>query len=554
MPSRAPERVPQYSQVVRRRDARGRNGGRERKPEGGGGWGRLLGLVAVMLGACGIVAYGLSTGAGASVAQWFGPGEPAAATQDPWAILGGFSTSTPEPPPPIMQYLPPPTPTPLSAAAIASSDTLNYVTQSGDTLTAVAARFGVNPADIQLPNDSFATSTTLPEGQLLVIPAVLETATLGPSAHVLPDSEVVFGPSATDIDPQATTTQFGGYLARYRGYTEDLTLQGGDLLLRIARQHSINPRMLLTILDYHGGWVSQPAPSADGLARPMGYAHTYKDNLAPQLNWVSNQLSIGYYNWRSGALTEVTFKDGSTLRLSPGLNAGTAALQYLYAQMGDRAQMESALGPDGLVATYTRLFGAPESWAVRNLIPGELQQPALALPFRPNRVWSFTGGPHPAWISSGQWAAIDFAPSSSGAGCTESFEPVVASASGVIVRADHNAVVLDLDGDGRETTGWTVFYFHIAAKGMVKVGTVVELGDPLGYPSCEGGRSTGTHVHLARKYNGEWMPVNGIIPFNLSGWVVSIGDAEYQGALTRGEAVVTACTCSAPYTAISREP
>lgn len=549
------DRPPMYSQVVRRRGEPNRPGNRGRKPDGGGGFGRVLGFAALLAVACGLSTYIMLSGVDLPWSQWFvGVAANATSSPDPFEVLGGFSTSTPEPPPPTMQYLPPPTPTPLSAAAIASSDSLNYVTQSGDTLSAVAARFGVNPADIQLPSDSIDVSTPLTEGQLLVIPAVLETTTLGPGDQVLPDSEVIFGPSASDIDPQATADQLGGYLARYRGYTEDLTLNGGDLILRIARQHSINPRVLMALLDYHGGWVSQASPSANGLARPMGYSHPYKDNLAPQLNWVSNQLSIGYYNWRSGALTTLTFPDGSTLRMDPRLNAGTAALQYLYSQMSDQATMEAALGPDGLVAAYTRLFGAPQTWAVRNLIPGGLTQPALALPFRPGRIWSFTGGPHPAWISSGQWAAIDFAPSSAGAGCGEAFEPVTASAPGIIVRADHNAVVLDLDGDGRESTGWTVFYFHIRAQGMIKVGTQVELGDPLGYPSCEGGRATGTHVHLARKYNGEWMPVNGIVPFNLSGWVVSIGNAEYQGELTRDGIVVKACTCSAPYTAISREP
>lgn len=544
-----------YSQVVRRRGEPNRPGSRGRKPEGGSGFGRVLGFAALLAVACGLSTFILLSGVNLPWSQWFvGVAANATSSPDPFEVLGGFNTSTPEPPPPTMQYLPPPTPTPLSAAAIASSDSLNYVTQSGDTLGAVAARFGVNPADIQLPGDSIDTSTPLTEGQLLVIPAVLEAGPLGPGTQVLPDSEVIFGPSASDIDPQATAEQLGGYLSRYRGYTEDLTLRGGDLILRIARQHSINPRVLMALLDYHGGWVSQASPSANGLARPMGYSHPYKDNLAPQLNWVANQLSIGYYNWRSGALTTLTFPDGSTLRMDPHLNAGTAALQYLYSQMSDQATMEAALGPDGLVAAYTRLFGAPETWAVRNLIPGGLTQPALALPFRPGRIWSFTGGPHPAWISSGQWAAIDFAPSSSGAGCGESFEPVTASAPGIIVRADHNAVVLDLDGDGRETTGWTVFYFHIRAQGMIKVGTQVELGDPIGFPSCEGGRATGTHVHVARKYNGEWMPVNGIVPFNFSGWVVSIGSAEYQGSLTRDGIVVDACTCSAPYTAISREP
>ncbi|MES0340644.1 MAG: hypothetical protein ABUK15_11410, partial [Anaerolineales bacterium] len=61
-----------------------------------------------------------------------------------------------------------------------------------------------------------------------------------------------------------------------------------------------------------------------------------------------------------------------------------------------------------------------------------------------------------------------------------------------------------------------------------------------GHPSCEGGRATGTHVHLARKYNGEWIPAGGAIPFELGGWITAYGDDAYEGTLTRGSRVVPA--------------
>jgi hypothetical protein len=76
----------------------------------------------------------------------------------------------------------------------------------------------------------------------------------------------------------------------------------------------------------------------------------------------------------------------------------------------------------------------------------------------------------------------------------------------------------------------------------------VKVGDLLGHPSCEGGRATGTHVHIARKYNGEWIPadgiVPGIVPFVIGGWTAEQGDAPYEGRLTRVGAWVEACTCS----------
>ncbi|MBI4732906.1 MAG: hypothetical protein HY781_12425, partial [Chloroflexi bacterium] len=51
-------------------------------------------------------------------------------------------------------------------------------------------------------------------------------------------------------------------------------------------------------------------------------------------------------------------------------------------------------------------------------------------------------------------------------------------------------------------------------------------------------------VHVARKYNGEWIPVDGAIPFNLDGWVAHNGDTPYEGTLTRNSETVIACSCS----------
>jgi len=102
--------------------------------------------------------------------------------------------------------------------------------------------------------------------------------------------------------------------------------------------------------------------------------------------------------------------------------------------------------------------------------------------------------------------------------------------------------VLDLDSDGDEHTGWVVFYLHIAKQDRVPVGTTVKAGDPLGHPSCEGGRSTGTHIHIARKYNGEWIVADGVIPFDLAGWRPIRGNEAYSGWLIKGDMKVLANT------------
>ena len=113
-----------------------------------------------------------------------------------------------------------------------------------------------------------------------------------------------------------------------------------------------------------------------------------------------------------------------------------------------------------------------------------------------------------------------------------------------LVRSGVDGVVLDLDGDGNERTGWVIYYLHLASEGRAPAGKDLRAGDPIGYPSCEGGRVTGTHVHIARKYNGEWMLAGGVLPFVLDGWIAHDGVAAYKGTLTRGSLVVIACECS----------
>ena len=54
-------------------------------------------------------------------------------------------------------------------------------------------------------------------------------------------------------------------------------------------------------------------------------------------------------------------------------------------------------------------------------------------------------------------------------------------------------------------------------------------GDHIGHPSCEGGRAVGTHLHIARKYNGEWVGAGGALPFVLSGWTTHEGETSTHG-------------------------
>ncbi|HEY6072964.1 MAG TPA: hypothetical protein VIV15_06090, partial [Anaerolineales bacterium] len=150
-------------------------------------------------------------------------------------------------------------------------------------------------------------------------------------------------------------------------------------------------------------------------------------------------------------------------------------------------------------------------------------------------------------------AAIDFAPATDHGGCAQTNTWILAAAPGLVVRSGQGVVTLDLDYDGFEQTGWDILYLHIATRDRVPDQTGVELNDRIGHASCEGGVATGTHLHLARKYNGEWVAADGPIPFVLGGWTVVAGAKPYEGLLVKDDRTIVADPVGQAWSVIFRD-
>ena len=419
-------------------------------------------------------------------------------------------------------------------------DTFEYTTRPGDTLEALARRFGLEPAQI-LTDSPPSASGYLPIGQELQIPNVLET--MSPGGDLLPDGELVYSPAAMDFDLQSFVAFAGGYLSRHHETMEDDTvLSGAAIVQKVADENSVNPRLLLTLIEIRSAWVYGSPENADANEYPIGFRIPGRTGLYQELTVAATHLNRGYYGWRAGTLLETTSTDGGTVRWNPTLNAGSVGLLHLFALLsGSDRWMGAMVGPQGFPARYQTMFG--DAWSrvevAGPVLTPELEQPLLELPFQPGEFWSLTAGPHYAWTSGTPRGALDFSPITSEDPCAVSARWVTASAPGVVVRAGDNVLVLDLDGDGHESTGWVLLYYHLADDGLIAFGTRVATGDSLGHPSCEGGRATGKHVHLARRYNGEWLLADGPIPFVLSGWRVVADERNYYGSLVRGDEQVT---------------
>ena len=415
-----------------------------------------------------------------------------------------------------------------------------YQTRSGDTLQGLAGRFGVSAEQISLLTGEPQAGLLQP-GQNVSIPNVLDEVT--PEGALLPDSEMVYSPSSADFDLAAFVQGAGGYLSTYNEAVDGEELSGAAIIQRVADELSVNPRLILALLEFRSHGVYGQPMDPQGFDHPIGFYVPGRSGLYQETMIAATQLNVAYYGWRQGTFTEIKFRGKTTTRrLNPTLNAGSVAVQHLLAMLYDEGDWHEAVyGEEGFAALYQRMFG--DAWAraanVEPLFPADLTQPTLELPFLPGERWGFTAGPHPSWNAGTPRGALDFSPVTGEAVCAVSRAWVTASAPGVVVRSRDNLVALDLDGDGHEQTGWVVVYYHLAEKDLVPAGRRVALDEPLGHPSCEGGRATGKHVHIARKYNGEWLAADGPLPFILSGWVAQAETRNYYGNLVKGDQIVS---------------
>ncbi|RPJ29366.1 MAG: LysM peptidoglycan-binding domain-containing protein [Chloroflexi bacterium] len=437
-----------------------------------------------------------------------------------------------------------PVPAPTSGRPeYAPGELVDYIAQNGDTLPALAARFNTTVDEIMAANPIIPQdATTMPPGLPMKIP-IYYLPLWGTAYQSIPDHAFVNGPAQIGFSTSAFVASTSGWLSRYRVYAGEKMRTGAEVVDYVAINYSVSPQLLLALLEYQTGALTQPEPPGGRYA--LGFRRVNYEGPYLQLVIAANMLNNGYYSWRAGKLTEIELLDDALFRPDPWQNAGSVALQYYFSRLYAGDKYFASIGPEGLVRVYQTFFGDPWSDPVI-VLPGSLQQPELQFPFVKGQLWAYTGGPHTGWGSGEPFTAIDFAPASETSGCyiVESDKYATAMADGLVLRSDIDGTVIDLDKDGDERTGWVLFYLHLATNGRVPLGREVKMGEPIGYPSCEGGRVTGTHVHIARKYNGEWILADGPLAFNLEGWVAHNGSQVYKGTLTRGAAIITACECS----------
>jgi LasA protease len=452
---------------------------------------------------------------------------------------------------------PPANPTANPTRSVNNGSAHEYEVQVGDTLYGIAVANNVSLEALLAVND-LPNPNILSVGQIIQLPGPPDQQT--PDFKILPDSRLVRGPGSAAFDVAAFVAQQPGYIRiatdvvttrLTNGVPLDETLTADQVVQRVSMEFSVDPRLLLALLEYRAGWLSKLELSEEVQQFPMiseqASGAIDRHGLYRQLAWTANELNRGYYGWKYDGWTTLEFDDGVRLLYGPGLNAATVGLQYFLSLTNIYDQWISQVDLNGFYQSYYAYFGDPFAGAIEPLVPAGITQPPMTFPFASGETWFFTGGPHGGWGAGSAWSAVDFAPPDERAdyspACYQSEFWATAVTAGLIVRSGGGTVILDTNGDGDESTGWTVLYLHIASDGRIAVGTVVQAGDPIGHPSCEGGFSNATHMHIARRYNGEWIPAACPLcsaseerpSFVMSDWVVvGFTRQEYQGYMEKG--------------------
>ena len=143
-----------------------------------------------------------------------------------------------------------------------------YTVQTGDTLGSIAQSYGISVNVLEQAN-GISDPNLISVGQTLNVPQP-QSGEVGSSFKIIPNSELVYGPASAQFDVAAFIKNAGGYLGNYTEVVNDPTLPDVDgktltaaqIILEVAQDYSVNPRLLLALIEYSKrmGHASQPRP------------------------------------------------------------------------------------------------------------------------------------------------------------------------------------------------------------------------------------------------------------------------------------------------------
>lgn len=157
---------------------------------------------------------------------------------------------------------------------------------------------------VNQPNQVFEANSqfSIQHSAIIMNPSSTPEPDSPSSSLLLPDAEVVYSPTALDFDVDAYLQENGGFLSEFEQY---LMITGwtsaAEIIERVALENSINPRLLIALLEYQSGCILGHPDDTEHFDTAMGAGDYYRKDLYGQLVWAAKVLSEGFYGRLDGS-------------------------------------------------------------------------------------------------------------------------------------------------------------------------------------------------------------------------------------------------------------
>ncbi|TQV82779.1 pre-peptidase C-terminal domain-containing protein [Aliikangiella coralliicola] len=291
-----------------------------------------------------------------------------------------------------------------------------------------------------------------------------------------------------------------------------------EAISHYAGRSSISPKIIIALIEYQTGLVRK---NNGDLKLPFGNL-SKKSDFNGQVADIADRLSRAFYDGHS-------FHDTGLNAKRTGDEDANRAIQTIIAS-GEKTNTLNANVENerrSFNSVFRQLF--PETKLKSNEREGGAIQmvPAnnfLQLPYPVGKTWTY-GGSHTS-TGSGSYpqSSLDF---NNGGRWGDNLTRiwVTSSAGGRVVR--HSSCFLEVVHRG----GWSTTYYHLSGIRVNHGSTVSRNTRLANYASnrnqalCNGGASTGPHLHFSLKKNGQYYHLNNV---SLSGFKVHTGRNSYD--------------------------
>ncbi|GAA0341514.1 M23 family metallopeptidase [Bowmanella denitrificans] len=347
------------------------------------------------------------------------------------------------------------------------------------------------------------------------VETILAMQLAGLPAIELDDAQYVLSGALLNEDWSAFFTQRVPALVDYQ-----------DVIMHWSGIASINPKLLVALIEHQSQMLSTPE-KAD-LQRPFG---NLSDALvfSEQVRDIAGQLSRRFYAYQH--------LQAETDKVSLPVSSATLALASLLQKNSakpfnkDNAKLSAdhAQPLRDFLATYKRLFDGPresvlltDSEAKAESGDQQIQAFSMNLPWSSGYAW-YSGGAHSNTGSGYPYSSLDFNNGSGGWGSNTPW--VQAAHAGTVSRYSSCNIRIT------HASGYATNYYHMSSL-QYQSGDYVAAGAYIGrYASnynqalCQGGQSSGPHVHFSLLYNGQYVSLHNRY---ISGYRVDVGNYNYD--------------------------